>query len=129
MANLGENKFRKRGETRERNDELFEGGNVILDSMLSPMFSGLNKEQEMSVMVSALAHVVAGDDVSEEAVEGAAGRGGGGGGSSSACKRGREDQQSSVIEQLPESVARVCRGFSHLPIGNTTFTMGASSGV
>ncbi|XP_057806921.1 ethylene-responsive transcription factor ABR1-like [Salvia miltiorrhiza] len=39
------------------------------EGMFSPMLYGFNREQEMSVMVSALAHVVAGDvGVGEEAV-------------------------------------------------------------
>ncbi|KAL3818822.1 hypothetical protein ACJIZ3_004727 [Penstemon smallii] len=50
------------------------------------MLGGINREEEMSAMVSALAHVVAGDG--DHVV---AGDGGGGGSSSSACKRGRDD--------------------------------------
>ncbi|KAI3451048.1 hypothetical protein Pfo_007713 [Paulownia fortunei] len=106
---------RKRGENREGN-ELFDGENSVLESLISPMLSGLNREQEMSAMVSALAHVVAGD-VSEEAVEGGAAGGGGGGGSgssSSACKRGRDEQSS-----VSESVARVCRAYSDFAIGSS----------
>ncbi|KAI3461977.1 hypothetical protein Pfo_018640 [Paulownia fortunei] len=126
VANPRENNPRKRGENRERN-ELFEGGNES-NSLVSPMFSGPNRQQEMSAMVSALAHVVAGD-VSREAVEmadGAAGGvGGGGGGSSSACKRGREEP-SSMTEQFPESAARACRSYTDFSIGNTSH-MGASS--
>lgn len=84
----------KRDEERERiNGE--EGNIRMWDSSFSSMFSGLDREEEMSVMVSALAHVVAGD-VRVEAGGGGNGGGGGGGGSLSACKRGREDQQSSV---------------------------------
>ncbi|KAH6808230.1 hypothetical protein C2S51_029338 [Perilla frutescens var. frutescens] len=75
----------------------------------SPILSGFNREQEMSVMVSALAHVVAGGDVREEEAAGS-----GGGGSSSACKRGREEQQSSAT-------------VAHFPYGNTNYAMGASN--
>ncbi|XP_047971783.1 ethylene-responsive transcription factor ABR1-like isoform X2 [Salvia hispanica] len=67
-------------------------GDETMDSSLySPMLYGFDREQEMSVMVSALAHVVAGD----EAVGGGGGDGdgddNGSGGSSSTCKRGRSD--------------------------------------
>ncbi|PIN26839.1 hypothetical protein CDL12_00383 [Handroanthus impetiginosus] len=65
------------------------------------MLSGLDREQEMSAMVSALTRVVAGD-VSDAAVEGGTATGGGGGSggaggsssssSSSASKRGRDEQ-------------------------------------
>lgn len=76
----------RRGEEREGDEE---GTIRMSDSSFSSMFSSLDREEEMSVMVSALAHVVA-SDVRVEA------GGGGGGGSLSACKRGREDQQLSV---------------------------------
>lgn len=86
---------KKRGPNYRNNNNnedellLMEGENSVLESMISPMFSGLNREQEMSAMVSALTHVVAGDAT----VEGGGG-GGGGGSSSSACKRGRDQEQS-----------------------------------
>ncbi|KAK4417353.1 Ethylene-responsive transcription factor ABR1 [Sesamum alatum] len=120
VANQRED-FYRGGENGDE-DEVFDvRNNELLESLVSPMLSGLNREQEMSAMVSALAHVVAGD-VSQEAVEGvaAAGDGGAGGGSSSsACKRGRDEQFSD------SSVARVCRGFSdHFSIGNSS--LGAS---
>lgn len=119
---------RKRGDNRDGN-ELFDDVNNVLDSLVSPMLSGLNREQEMSAMVSALAHVVAGD-VSEETVEGGAAGGGGGGGgggsSSSACKRGRGEQSSVSDQQSSESVAKVCRGYSDFSIGSSN--LGASLG-
>lgn len=107
MANPRESEFRNRGGERERDeyDELFEIGKM--GSLFSPMLYGFNREQEMSVMVSALAHVVAGVG------EAAAGGSGSGGGSSSACKRGREEQQQSSLPQH----------YAHFPLGN----MGASN--
>ncbi|KAL1567959.1 ethylene-responsive transcription factor ABR1-like [Salvia divinorum] len=56
-------------------------------SLYSPMMYGFDREQEMSVMVSALARVVAGDEAVGEGGVGSAG----GSSSSSACKRGRSD--------------------------------------
>ncbi|KAL0448519.1 UNVERIFIED_CONTAM: Ethylene-responsive transcription factor ABR1 [Sesamum latifolium] len=129
VANQREDFYR--GENGDE-DEVFDGRNELLESLVSPMLSGLNREQEMSAMVSALAHVVAGD-VSEEAVEGVAAAGGGGAGggssSSSACKRGRDELSSGGgggDQQFSDSsVARVCRGYSdHFSIGNPT--LGAS---
>ncbi|KAG6386729.1 hypothetical protein SASPL_151902 [Salvia splendens] len=55
-------------------------------SLYSPMLYGLDREQEMSVMVSALAHVVAGDEAVGEGDGDDNGRG-----SSSTCRRGRSD--------------------------------------
>ncbi|XP_019177270.1 PREDICTED: ethylene-responsive transcription factor ABR1-like [Ipomoea nil] len=44
-------------------DEIYEGGREAYSEMVSPLLAaGINREREMSVMVSALAHVVAGDD-------------------------------------------------------------------
>lgn len=81
----------------ELGKEAFDDGvNNALDSLISPLLSGLNREQEMSAMVSALAHVVAGD-----VAEGGAAAASGG-----ACKRGREEQASE------SAVPRFCRGFS-----------------
>ncbi|KAK6150550.1 hypothetical protein DH2020_015482 [Rehmannia glutinosa] len=67
----------------------------------------------MSAMVSALAHVVAGD-VTQGGGASAGGGGGDGGSSSSssACKRGRDDEHY-------YSVARVCRGYSDFAIGTS----------
>ncbi|KAL1569562.1 ethylene-responsive transcription factor ABR1-like isoform X1 [Salvia divinorum] len=75
--------------------------NNALDSLISPLISGFSREREMSAMVSALAHVVAG----------------GGGG---ACKRGRDEEPS-------ESVARFCRGFTHFSVG--TSNLGEAAGT
>ncbi|KZV39069.1 DNA binding protein [Dorcoceras hygrometricum] len=60
-----------------------------------PMASRVNKKQEMSVMVSALAHVIAGDHENETAVETGGGGSSGGAPTSSACKRRRADESSS----------------------------------
>lgn len=70
---------------RKREREGGEGEKKV--SLFSPMLSAFDRELEMSVMVSALAHVVAGDEPTVA--------GGGGGGSSSACKRGPQEQHSS----------------------------------
>ncbi|PIN11453.1 hypothetical protein CDL12_15943 [Handroanthus impetiginosus] len=116
VANLREKNPRKRGEDGQ--------GNESMNSFVSPM---INREEEMSVMVSALAHVVAGEV--EEAAAGSsgggAGGGGDGGGSSSACKRGREEE-SGVGEDIFES-AKVCRPYSDFYIGNASNYTGASS--
>ncbi|KAL2240179.1 ethylene-responsive transcription factor ABR1-like [Sesamum indicum] len=126
VANQREDFYR--GENGDE-DEVFDGRNELLESLVSPMLSGMNREQEMSAMVSALAHVVAGD-VSEDAVEGVAAAGGsgaGGGSSSSACKRGRDELSSGGGDQQfsDSSVSRVCRGYSdHFSIGNPS--LGAS---
>lgn len=85
-----------------------DGVNNALDSLISPLLSGLNREQEMSAMVSALAHVVAGD-----VVEGGAAAVSGG-----ACKRGREEQPSE------SAVTRFCRGFSDFSVGTTASNSG-----
>lgn len=75
---------------RERETMMHGDGDVekvgVTGSLFCFMLPGFDREQEMSVMVSALAHVVAGDE--------AAVGGGGGGSSSSACKIGREEQDS-----------------------------------
>lgn len=106
VANPRESKFGEREGID--GDELFEGNHIRMLSSFSPMLFGFNREQEMSVMVSALTHVVAGD-AREEAATDAAG-GGGSGGSSSACKRGREEQQSSVTYHFPSDPSELGGG-------------------
>lgn len=90
VANPREN-VGQRGGNGDR-DELFQSGNR-LDFM--PMLSGMNRDQEMAAMVSALARVVAGDNDGTVADGGGGGgnvrSGSGGAGSSSASKRGREE--------------------------------------
>ncbi|CAI9763190.1 unnamed protein product [Fraxinus pennsylvanica] len=105
-------------------DENFESENDVLGSLFSP---GFNREQEMSAMVAALTHVVAGD-ANKEVVEASGGGGSGGGrgcggteaaSSTSAWawsvgdKRGREDQMN---EQISEPVTTVCRAYSDFSI-------------
>ncbi|KAL8473742.1 hypothetical protein ACS0TY_030549 [Phlomoides rotata] len=103
---------RNRGGNDDDDDEL----NNVLDSLISPMLSGFNREREMSAMVSALAHVVAGD-VSGDAAEG-------GGGSSTACKRARDNDE----HQASDSVTRVCRGYTaDFSIGSTSSLEASSS--
>ncbi|CAK9180541.1 unnamed protein product [Ilex paraguariensis] len=115
----GKSVRRRRGEERE-SDGLNEGGN-----MLESVFSGINREQEMSAMVSALTYVVAGEDLVSHREVGGGGGGGDGGassgssGSAGACssssaaffvhgeKRGREAEGGSV--QYSESGGLVFR--------------------
>lgn len=104
-------------------DQNFEGGNNVLDSLFSP---GFNKKQEMSAMVAALTHVVAGD-VKEEVLEAGGGSVGGGGtgvaSSTSARswsvgdKRGREEQMN---EQFSEPVPTICSEYSNFSIGSSS---------
>ncbi|XP_073024384.1 ethylene-responsive transcription factor ABR1-like [Primulina eburnea] len=101
VANPKEN-IRQSGGNDDR-DELFESGNR-LDFM--PMLSGLNREQEMSAMVSALARVVAGDNDGALA-DGGGGGGSGGAGSSSTSKRGREELGSIDADEFSESIGAV----------------------
>ncbi|KAK6125743.1 hypothetical protein DH2020_040517 [Rehmannia glutinosa] len=101
---------KKRDEIENNRDE----NELFLDSLVLPMVSGLNREQEMSAMVSALAHVVAGDVTQGGAST--AGGGGGGSSSSSACKRGRDDEH---YYSDQSHVARVCRGYSDFAIGTS----------
>ncbi|EYU31118.1 hypothetical protein ABFS82_08G235800 [Erythranthe guttata] len=116
---------KKRGEIINNvNSELFDHGggreNRVLDSLVSPMFSGFNREQEMSAMVSALAHVVAGD----EGGAAAAAAVGGSSSSSSACKR-RRDEEPNTQYYSEKSVARVCRPppppYADSSIGSSNF--------
>ncbi|XP_057775156.1 ethylene-responsive transcription factor ABR1-like [Salvia miltiorrhiza] len=111
------------GENRDKgNDDLFDHDLVInnaLDSMISPLLSGFSREREMSAMVSALAHVVAGDVAGEGE---AAAEGGGGGGS--ACKRGRDEQL-----QPSESVTRFCRGYTDFAIGSSNLGEAAGTSI
>ncbi|XP_073281555.1 ethylene-responsive transcription factor ABR1-like [Primulina huaijiensis] len=71
-----------------------------------PMASRVNKEQEMSVMVSALTHVIAGDHA---AVEMGGGGGVGGRPSISAYKRGREKESSSDYTDIDDRFSPFCR--------------------
>ncbi|KAA8546957.1 hypothetical protein F0562_003386 [Nyssa sinensis] len=104
-----------RGEERETDG--IEGGiHVLLESVVAPMISGYNREREMSAMVSALTHVVAGEVTQDDIV----------GGTvtsytasdSGACsvsslwgvgeKRGREEEGGG---QFSESVSRISRAY------------------
>ncbi|CAA3010336.1 ethylene-responsive transcription factor ABR1-like [Olea europaea subsp. europaea] len=93
---------------------------------LESILSGFNREQEMSEMVSALAHVVAGNVSQETAQPGDnGGRGGGavgsGGSPSSACSLGvgdkRKRKENSSHEQASESVAIVSRAYNETVSG------------
>ncbi|KAL3844953.1 hypothetical protein ACJIZ3_002356 [Penstemon smallii] len=111
MANPRDEKDpRKRGESIEsERNELLE--------LISPMFPRLNREEEMSAMVSALAHVVAGGVTNEDATV-AAGTGAHGSSSTSlsACHK-RERDHETLLK---------ANDFS---IGTTSINMGASEGT
>ncbi|CAA0839202.1 Ethylene-responsive transcription factor ERF112 [Striga hermonthica] len=97
-------------------DEVFGSENERLNSLVLPTFSGVDREREMSVMVSALARVVAGDVGDVVAAEG-----GGSSSSSSACsKRGRDD----------EGDGRVYRAnYADFAVGTNSSTLGPSSSL
>ncbi|GER35108.1 ethylene-responsive transcription factor [Striga asiatica] len=99
----------------KRVDEVFGSENERLNSIVLPTFSGVDREREMSVMVSALARVVAGD-VGDVAADG------GGSSSSSACsKRGRDDEG---------DANRVYRAnYADFAIGTNSSTLGPSSSL
>ncbi|KAL3527916.1 hypothetical protein ACH5RR_012572 [Cinchona calisaya] len=90
--------------------------NSVLESLISPMLSGFDREQENSAIVSALAHVVAAGDQGDANGES--------GSSPSACsfwvvgeKRGRQEQEPHDHLGLSESVLpAVCRAYSDLPL-------------
>ncbi|CAI9777602.1 unnamed protein product [Fraxinus pennsylvanica] len=114
-------------------DHNSEGGNNVLDSFFSP---GFNKEQEMSAMVAALTHVVAGD-VNEEVVAEAGGGSGGGGSTAAASstsawawsvgdKRGREEQMN---EKFSEPVPTVCSEYSNFSIGSSSIGSAAEGSM
>ncbi|CAL5368118.1 unnamed protein product [Camellia sinensis] len=89
-----------------------------------------SREMEMSVMVSALTHVVSGGDLTRDNdITGDGGGGGGGGGGSSSVgeKRGRE--QDGRGGGISEPVARVCTAYADFPFGGSslTFKEGSSS--
>ncbi|XP_047973533.1 ethylene-responsive transcription factor ABR1-like [Salvia hispanica] len=71
--------------------------NNALDSLL--ISSGFSRETEMSAMVSALSHVVAGRGGTEVPPD-----------AGGACKRARDDAEPS------ESLARFCRGYTDFPL-------------
>ncbi|CAI9766984.1 unnamed protein product [Fraxinus pennsylvanica] len=101
---------------------------------LESLLSGFDREQEMSAMVSALAHVVAGN-VSQEAAQpgDSDSRGGGaavsGGSSTSACSLGvgdkRKREENSSHEQASASVATVYRAYNDFTIGDSEIISGA----
>lgn len=134
-----------------------DGENSLLESLVSPMLSGFDREQENSAIVSALAHVVAGEaeDINEELM--AMNRGDGTGGvvgvrgyyygaassngdssSPSACsswgggggvgdKRGRPELNPDV--GLSESVSAVCWAFNDRPLGGSNLPSGVESSL
>ncbi|XP_073057593.1 ethylene-responsive transcription factor ABR1-like [Primulina eburnea] len=81
-----------------------------------PMASRVNKEQEMSVMVSALTHVIAGDHAAVEIGGGGSGRGRP---SISAYKRGREKESSSDYTD-DDQFSPFCRSY---PIRSSNATV------
>lgn len=95
------------------------GGHAYLEeSVLGPMFPGHNREEEMSVMVSALTHVVSGE-VSNWRAGGDLSSSGGDVG----AKRGRQEEggrSSSGGEQFSESSSRVCRAYSDFSPGGSS---------
>ncbi|XP_048426882.1 ethylene-responsive transcription factor ABR1-like [Pyrus x bretschneideri] len=95
-------------------------GGGILVSATSSMLLQLDREREMSVMVSALTHVVAGDD--DEVATAAPACGNSDSGTSSwssvGTKRGREKEEGGSGRggtPLSESVTRLCRAFGEFP--------------
>lgn len=119
--------------------------NSVLESLVSPMLSGFDRQQENSAIVSALAHVVAGeaDEELEFMNQGDGGVGSVGGGgcaasngessSPSACssrgigeKRGRQELHDLG---LSESVPVVCRAYSDLPLVGSTLGSGMSFNI
>ncbi|CAI9780967.1 unnamed protein product [Fraxinus pennsylvanica] len=97
---------------------------------LESLLPGFNREEEMSAMVSALSHVVAGN-VSQEVAQPADGGGAAvSGGSSPACSLGvgdkrKREENSSSHEQVSESVARVCSAYNNFTIGGSEIASGA----
>lgn len=81
------------------------GGGIVASSS---MLLRLDREREMSAMVSALTHVVTGEEQTHE-VDGLNSSPGGVG-----SKRGREDDGGGG-EHVTESVSRLCRAFGDFP--------------
>lgn len=109
VANRREDLYGNRGERGDAH-EVFDVSHSdnVLDSLVSPLLSGLDREKEMSAMVSALAHVVAGDvSGGQTAMEGGV--------------SGGDEQRNSGDQQRPESVATVSRGYTDFPIGGFNF--------
>ncbi|KAM1068205.1 hypothetical protein ACFX1Q_000169 [Malus domestica] len=111
-------------------------GSGILVSATSSMLLHLDREREMSVMVSALTHVVAGDDDEVAAAAPACGNSDSGTSSwgSVGTKRGREEEEGGSGRggaPLFESVIRLCRTFGEFPqqIQRTSSAFGEGSSV
>lgn len=82
---------------------------TTLEPLVSPMFSGLHREQEMSVMVSALTDVLAGNDrrrphPTNEGVAGA----------------GENPHHRHFLESSSSSVDTVCSSYQNFSIAGTT---------
>ncbi|XP_008244623.1 PREDICTED: ethylene-responsive transcription factor ERF110-like isoform X2 [Prunus mume] len=110
------------------------GGSEILASAGSSMLLRLDREREMSAMVSALAHVVAGDEElaaaeSSLVINRQSEDVGGGlisssvGGSDSGTKRGREEEEGCGSQ----SVTRLCRAFGEFPRQSSSPVLGEGS--
>ncbi|CDP12852.1 unnamed protein product [Coffea canephora] len=144
VANSGK---RARGENRGG-----DGEKSLLESLVSPMLSGFDREQENSAIVSALARVVAGEaeDIDQELVVmnqgdgggvvggyyGAAASSNGDSSSPSACsswgggvgeKRGRPELNPDV--GLSESVSAVCWAFNDRPPVGSNLGSGVESSL
>ncbi|XP_022871231.1 ethylene-responsive transcription factor ABR1-like [Olea europaea var. sylvestris] len=103
---------------------------------LESLHPGFNREEEMSAMVSALTHMVAGN-VSQEVAQPPDGGDRGGraivsdGSSSSACSLGvgdnkrKREENSSSHEHVSGSVARVYRAYNDFTIGGSEIASGA----
>ncbi|XP_021824756.1 ethylene-responsive transcription factor ERF110-like [Prunus avium] len=110
------------------------GESGILASAGSSMLLRLDREREMSAMVSALAHVVAGDEElaaaeSSLVINRQSEDVGGGlisssvGGSDSGTKRGREEEEGGG----GQSVTRLCRAFGEFPQQSSSPVLGEGS--
>lgn len=142
VANPGEGKSFGRG-----GDYGTEERNRVWESLVSPMLSGFDRERENSAIVSALAHVVAGDETTgddnqeEQFSELMMMNQGGGGsaafsnvdsGSSSPSspwgvgeKRGRDDQGLNDVGSMPESSVSVAPGRAYnLPLIGSNLGLG-----
>lgn len=97
-----------KGRSRRRDEEGRERENGLVSSSSPPqlnMLSGYKRDVEMSAMVSALAHVVAGDGSGDFASQSDVFLWGGG-----EKKRGRQEEEGGGGGRVSESIARVSSG-------------------